>query len=161
MEVCDRWKDFTLFVQDVDNIPETSHQFRRLDTSKPWNKDNYYWAAPLGTPEEKRSKLKERQRLARLADPQLSRRKSLKKNYNLTLEEYQAMFDAQNGVCKICGNPESRPKLSLSVDHCHAKGHVRGLLCKGCNTALGLFQDSEELLMKAIEYLKTPDSSTE
>ncbi len=40
------------------------------------------------------------------------------------------------------------------VDHDHQTGFVRGLLCRDCNAALGLFKDSQEILERAIGYLE-------
>lgn len=61
----------------------------------------------------------------------------------------EAMLEwrAARPTCEICGN---EPK---HIDHCHATGVVRGHLCRQCNLALGMFQDSPELLDKAKEYL--------
>jgi hypothetical protein len=74
-------------------------------------------------------------------------------------QRYQEMLREQNGVCAICHNPEThrdglsgKPK-DLAIDHCHKTGAVRALLCSSCNTALGLFNDSVELLAKAREYV--------
>jgi len=58
------------------------------------------------------------------------------------------MEEAQRGCCKICGKDGY-----LYVDHCHAGGHVRGLLCPQCNSGLGMFKDSVENLSAAIRYL--------
>lgn len=87
---------------------------------------------------------------------QLTVRKShLKRAYGLTLEQYQEMFDKQNGECAICGvSHEKAHHKQLMVDHCHKTGKVRQLLCDLCNTALGKFKDSPELLEKAAEYLR-------
>ena len=43
---------------------------------------------------------------------------------------------------------------SLSVDHCHTTGKVRGLLCQSCNTGIGLLKEDTKLFMAAIEYLE-------
>lgn len=76
---------------------------------------------------------------------------ALKRKYKITLEQYQELFEKQNGVCAICkGIEEGR---MLSVDHNHSTGKVRGLLCGSCNRALGLFQDSPVLLETAKEYV--------
>ena len=79
-------------------------------------------------------------------------------NYGLTLDEYEVMYRAQGGGCKICGSgphggPEWARKQWLSVDHCHATGQIRGLLCDNCNIGLGKFKDSPALLTAATEYL--------
>lgn len=83
----------------------------------------------------------------------------LKAKYGLSPEDYQNMLNKQNGVCAICLSPETTMSnagyiKNLSVDHCHTTGRVRGLLCHHCNTGVGKFRDSVELLESAIKYLK-------
>jgi hypothetical protein len=88
------------------------------------------------------------------------RRKGLWEYYKLTLSEYQAMHDAQGGVCLICGGVQTgrgAKNNQLSVDHNHKTGKIRGLLCTNCNTGIGNLRDSIELLEKAITYLKERD----
>ena len=83
------------------------------------------------------------------------------KKYGLTRDAYVDMEHSQNGVCKICGEPE-RNRRRLSVDHDHAccPGYgscgkcIRGLLCSNCNMVLGQINDSVDLLSKMINYLK-------
>ena len=76
----------------------------------------------------------------------------LRRTYGLHIEEYTAIAEAQNNVCAICEQPdEARPKLS--VDHDHATGKVRGLLCTGCNVSLGRLDDDSARLRKAADYL--------
>lgn len=79
--------------------------------------------------------------------------RNLKRLYGITLEEYEAMLLKQGGVCAICGLTERVEGRALAVDHCHATGAVRGLLCSACNIALGKFEDDTERLRKAITYL--------
>jgi hypothetical protein len=80
--------------------------------------------------------------------------------FGLTLESYTEMHSEQRGVCAICGEPETglnnkgTVKKKLAVDHCHASGAVRGLLCGRCNTALGLFKEDTDRLVSAINYLR-------
>ena len=88
------------------------------------------------------------------------RTSNLRKNFGIEIEEYEQMLADQNGVCAVCGQPETfihkatgKP-ARLAVDHCHTRGKVRQLLCKSCNNGLGLFKDSPELLEKAAEYLR-------
>lgn len=85
-------------------------------------------------------------------DPEVDRRAELKRLYGITLEQYVEMFVAQGEVCAIC-KEKCPTKKSLSVDHNHETGIVRGLLCNRCNRALGMFQDSPMLLMRAADYL--------
>ncbi len=83
---------------------------------------------------------------------------SLKKKYGLTVEEYENLFVKQNGVCAVCGEPETalsnigKIKM-LAVDHDHETGQVRGLLCNRCNTGIGLLGDNKTTLLKAVAYL--------
>ena len=75
--------------------------------------------------------------------------------YGITLSEYNKMLKEQSLACKICGILASKATHSkLFVDHCHATGAVRGLLCNTCNTALGLLKDSPELCREAANYLE-------
>ncbi len=80
------------------------------------------------------------------------------RTYGITLSEYNEMLAKQNGTCAICKC--SPGKNRLAVDHCHSysgnrKDSIRALLCRGCNTGLGAFRESQESLTNAIEYLKT------
>lgn len=81
----------------------------------------------------------------------------LQRTYGITLDDYEAMLEEQGGRCAICGSEgftmAAHHKAKLVVDHCHKTGKVRGLLCHNCNRALGLFKDSRDSLMKAIDYI--------
>lgn len=82
------------------------------------------------------------------------RNSRLKKNYGLTLEEYDKMLKKQKGVCAICKQKAKRNHGNLVVDHCHDTGEVRGLLCSNCNSGIGLLEDDLELVKAAARYLK-------
>ena len=82
----------------------------------------------------------------------------------MTVEEFQALHDAQGGVCAICGQPPSvvirgESIARLSVDHDHVTGRIRGLLCTSCNRLLGLARDDPDRLAAAIEYLRATRSA--
>lgn len=77
--------------------------------------------------------------------------KHLKSKYGITLAKYNYLHKLQNGVCSICLKANNNRRLV--VDHCHATGKVRGLLCTPCNTGIGQLKDSPSLLRKAAEYL--------
>ena len=78
----------------------------------------------------------------------------LKSNYGITLEDYDRMLEDQGGCCKVCGTSEpGSGKGRFAVDHNHNTGKIRGLLCSHCNTGLGKFKDSPDLLEAAKEYL--------
>lgn len=78
----------------------------------------------------------------------------IKSTFGLSASEYATMIDSQDHKCAICGRHENELTRRLAVDHCHNKGKVRGLLCGQCNTGLGQFKDSIEILSKAIAYLE-------
>ena len=95
----------------------------------------------------------------RKKNPEIMRKIDLKKNYGLSWDQYTQLLLKQNSVCAICHKPETKldwqtnRQLPLSVDHCHTSGKVRGLLCADCNRALGMFQDSPEILSNAVLYV--------
>lgn len=102
---------------------------------------------------------KANQKRARESDPERFFGYRIKKAYNITVEDYNRILDAQDGKCAICG---AVPDGKLHVDHDHSccPGQkrscgqcVRGLLCTRCNTGLGMFQDSVSKLKAAIRYL--------
>lgn len=74
--------------------------------------------------------------------------------YGITQQEYGVLFVAQLGLCVICEKPETVAGRSLAIDHDHATGQVRGLLCFGCNAAIGKFNDDPALLRRAADYLE-------
>ena len=79
--------------------------------------------------------------------------KILMRKYGISLEQWQGLFDKQEGCCAICGTHQSELKQTLNVDHCHVTEIVRGLLCINCNMAIGLLQDNSNTAKKASEYL--------
>lgn len=84
---------------------------------------------------------------------------NLKKNYGITIKQYELILESQNGVCKICGQLETAKDknneiLRLAVDHDHPTGKIRGLLCVKCNTMLGGAKDNPEILRKGANYLE-------
>jgi hypothetical protein len=87
--------------------------------------------------------------------------KNLLYRFGVNQTQYQEMLDAQSGVCAICGETCKAGK-NLAVDHDHAccpgkqtcGDCIRGLLCANCNVGIGYFNDSVDLLKKAIYYLE-------
>jgi hypothetical protein len=86
------------------------------------------------------------------------RKRKLKRIFGLTMDQYDQMFKLQNGLCAICNCPETETRngklIYLSVDHDHKTGKIRKLLCHKCNRALGILEESVDLLEKLIQYLK-------
>lgn len=75
-------------------------------------------------------------------------RRKLWEVYRMTPEQYIEMYESQEGLCAIC-----HISTAAVVDHCHAKGNVRALLCQHCNVMLGAAKDDVSILARGIEYL--------
>jgi hypothetical protein len=93
-------------------------------------------------------------------DPRRAHDQHLRRTYGITLAEYDAIHETQHGRCAICQRPETQvggrlgnAPLRLVVDHDHATGAVRGLLCSSCNQGIGYFKHDPTLLTAAIAYL--------
>ncbi|MET7939618.1 endonuclease VII domain-containing protein [Streptomyces sp. NPDC005302] len=85
----------------------------------------------------------------------------LRRQYGITVEQYDDMLDAQHGVCAVCGAADPAGK-ELAVDHDHAccpepakscGKCVRGLLCWPCNVGIGHLRDDPKILTAAAAYL--------
>jgi len=81
------------------------------------------------------------------------------KVYGISDEDYCRMLAAQNGKCVVCGRENSGyvkngEYTRMYVDHDHATGKIRGLLCRTCNSAIGFAQDNPEILEKLSKYLR-------
>jgi hypothetical protein len=91
-------------------------------------------------------------------DPELrsrfDRSSNLMRLYGLTLDEYDALVDQQDGVRAICREPPVKGRgKRLVVDHDHQTGRIRGLLCALCNVAIGYLREDPQLFDRAKEYL--------
>lgn len=76
----------------------------------------------------------------------------LQRTFGLSLTDYDVLVTAQGGGCAICfGPPDYFGRFH--VDHDHATGEIRGLLCQRCNRGLGHFRDNPDLLIEAAEYI--------
>lgn len=90
------------------------------------------------------------------ANPEKYKLSWLRKNckrIGITVEFYLEQLELQGGLCKICGLPNDRPGYRMSMDHDHATGEFRGLLCNRCNRVLGMVRDDTQLLYQMREYL--------
>ena len=156
--LCEEWKkDFWLFVDSVKERPLNT-TLKRIDKTKLLNLDNFKWELikqRLSAYEDRAAYMRE----YRAKNPNIHKNLELKKSFGITLEDYNNMLKAQNNVCAICSKPETtydskhKKVRSLSVDHCHTTGKVRGLLCAHCNHAIGKFNDDISLIQNAINYL--------
>jgi len=90
------------------------------------------------------------------ANPDKRRAQKYRHRYGLTVEQYNSTLKEQNDRCAICQrlNYENSEQFFL-VDHNHTTGEVLGLLCRNCNTAIGLLQDDHQIVGQAAYYLRT------
>ena len=92
---------------------------------------------------------------ARRRDPRARRNGRLLASFGISADEYDAMLAGQGGRCAICGSAVGdKWNRRLAVDHCHATGKVRGILCTNCNQGIGKFKDCADLLLRASKYIK-------
>lgn len=97
----------------------------------------------------------------RLNNPDAEPNKHLIRKFGITIEEYNLMFEAQDGKCAICKEKEtthsrggSAPQR-LAVDHDHTTNVIRGLLCFKCNTTLHYFENNKEAIINIENYLRS------
>ncbi len=94
------------------------------------------------------------------ANPDKVRAGYRRQRYGITPEQYDEMLREQQGLCAICKKPEiirdyrTGELRSLSVDHNHLTNTPRQLLCRRCNSGIGMFDENIDLLSAAIQYLK-------
>ena len=98
-----------------------------------------------------REKDNERQRRRSWAKKLSDFWRRLARFYGISREQYEGLLAKQGGVCGICRKPPQEP---LCVDHFHATGRMRGLLCRKCNTVLGSYDDDVSLMAAGIAYLR-------
>lgn len=99
--------------------------------------------------ETHREHVNEKARLWKRTHPDRARNSYYLKTYGISLEEYNNMFEEQEGKCAICG----KYYTTLHVDHNHKTGDLRGLLCRNCNVGIGLLHEDREILINALDYL--------
>jgi hypothetical protein len=82
----------------------------------------------------------------------------IRKRFGVSPIDYESMAEGQNRKCAICLGPPGSFKdgkeRMFCIDHDHATGKIRGLLCNGCNRGIGYFSDSPDNLRRAIAYLE-------
>jgi hypothetical protein len=145
------------------NAPEFAARSKAWREANPDRKKEYARQHRLRNLDRYLEREREARQRAIAKDPEgvraKRRSKHLAKKYGITLEQYNAMHEAQGGTCKICLRPPSamgfKRRKGFAVDHCHTTGAVRGLLCFRCNRALGQLEDSPELLRACAAYIES------
>ncbi|MQB00212.1 MAG: hypothetical protein GEU78_07960 [Actinobacteria bacterium] len=87
------------------------------------------------------------------------RKRHYRRKYDISLADYDAQCDAQGGQCATCRSRDpmgSTPEAAFAVDHCHASGLNRGLLCMSCNRHLGLLEKRDHLWGPWLAYVINP-----
>ena len=148
------------------------HREKLIADAKAWNEAHpderravaHKWYATKGRArrEERRTEINAYQRAYDKAHPEKTRadnRTQRLRRYGLSHADYDAMISAQDGACAICKKPETHRGRNgevqrLAVDHSHATGSVRALLCHSCNTGIGSFLDDPAVLRAAADYLE-------
>lgn len=105
----------------------------------------------IRTDVDAQEKRKAQSRKVYLEKPEVRRRvrsAMLLRKYGITIEQYEEIYNHQEGKCEICG----KFFPVLAVDHNHATGQIRGLLCRDCNAGFGLLKEDIEILNNAIVY---------
>ncbi len=96
-------------------------------------------------PEKKRASVAKWRRL----HPETAKARGRLARYGLSPEGFTALFVEQEGKCAIC----DLVRGDLCVDHCHATGRVRGLLCRECNVAIGFLKENHAVMLSAARYI--------
>ena len=155
---CNQIKNIEMFGKNVKSKDGIKTQCRDCETlkSKEWRSSNKEKSNIISKRyyNDHKDTIADRNRERYLTNDgkETSRLKAIEKKFNITGYEYDLLLKSQNGECKICGIHESKTKRKLAIDHNHITGNVRGLLCDKCNMGLGLFKDSQEILLRAIQY---------
>ena len=164
MKICTKCsvpKNTTDFPKDKrkkDGLNSACKECRNKSNANWLSKNPLYYQKHYGKDPEKH---KAKGRAYYHANKEKQRNSGLLRRYGISAADYELLLKEQNGKCAICGSTESgRNSEPLFVDHDHAKGTVRGLLCHSCNVGIGKFKDNEELLYKAIRYLKENKRAT-
>lgn len=113
-----------------------------------------HYSTVVATPEGREKERQRTRKWQHSANGKSHRKQRGLATYGLTLSEYELLLKQQDNVCAICKQICTSGR-ALAVDHDHATGKVRGLLCGNCNIGLGKFKDNEALVQAALVYLTT------
>ncbi len=123
---------------------DPAYAARCAERSKKWRSEN----------RERVNFLNKRSRDNNPEAQKIRNRRYILKQYGLTEDDYVELCEKQSYRCAVCSVHANDINCSLSVDHNHDTGKVRGLLCRKCNQGIGLLQDSPDILRLALNYLE-------
>ena len=127
--------------------PEELKQYRRQQYLK--HKDKEKAAREIYYSKNKKEIL-ERQQKYNKENPIKRKNAMLKYEYGITLDDYNKMFNEQEGKCAICQRHQNELTRTLCVDHDHKTNKVRALLCVTCNTDVSVVENRLEEMTKYI-----------
>jgi len=127
-----------------------AHREKLLAESKVWYHENKERRQEYDR--NRRQQQNEWMREYRKNNPLVRIQTHRKWKYGISKEDWEVLYQRQQGLCAICDKAVDRNKMC--TDHCHTTGEVRGLLCDDCNIALGRLKDSPDILKRAIAYLE-------
>lgn len=84
-----------------------------------------------------------------LYKPDKTKDQRLKREYGISLDDYNKLKEQQNNKCACCGEEKF-----LVIDHCHTHGNVRELLCNRCNTVVGMCEENIDIVLKIRDYIE-------
>lgn len=152
----------------------TSNRQKLIDNALKWKKENRDRVNELARKDYKNNPEKYKKWRENYLYPNSEKRKEWRKkyyeskryeigtrevcrNHGVEVKTYNEMMEAQQGKCALCGKAETRKMrgrvMRLCIDHNHETGKIRALLCHDCNSGLGKFYDSPDLLTMAAIYL--------
>lgn len=134
-------------LQNKENKKEYDKKYREENKERKKEYRKAYWQI-------KGKEINEKRKLSPIYK-NISKGYTLKKNYNITLDDYNKMLLEQDGKCWTCSKDveEERNKV-LCVDHDHLTGKVRKLLCNKCNIAIGLLKEDTKIIENVLNYIK-------
>ena len=160
--ICDEFKEFDQFHRSAGmrdgRRNECKPCFRELQQARCAADPDRVKKRVLAWQRANREQYRQYQRAYRRARPGLERDGHLRRKFGITQRDCLAMLEAQGGGCALCERPPSKQR-SLHVDHDHATGAIRGLLCFTCNNGLGQFREAPAVFEAALTYLQTGDSA--
>lgn len=149
---CKTTKDLSSYHKDRTNSDGVTHHCKscRKDWNDEWRSKNKERINQLN-----RGNRKKRKEYYSCPERKMKYRElELKRVFGIGHSWYEDTLKSQGGVCMICKKHKvASNKFFMTIDHCHATGQIRGILCNWCNRGLGAFDDNIECLASAIRYL--------
>jgi hypothetical protein len=134
---------------------KSSRKIHRIKQRYKLNHKDQVKAAGIKYRQRTRKIRNERKKLWRHKNPDKVKNEKLKRNHGITLIDFKKMLLDQNNKCKICDHlfTGKEPYIPC-VDHDHNSLKVRGLLCRNCNSGIGGFNDDQEFLTRALNWVE-------